>query len=43
MFNFVFGSFFEQDHLLKLFILRNYAKKLPKCARTSKQKLKTNH
>ena len=25
--NFVFGSFFEQDHLLNLFILRIYAKR----------------
>ena len=35
------GSFFEQDHLLNLFILRVYAKRWPKCARISKQKLKT--
>ena len=27
IFNFVFGSFFEQDHLLNLFILGIYAKK----------------
>ena len=31
-FNFVLGSFFEQDHLLNLFILGVYAKRLPKCA-----------
>ena len=40
-FNFVFGSFLEQDHLLNLFILRVYAKRWPKCARISKQKLRT--
>ena len=39
-FNFVFGSFFEQDHLLNLFILRFYAKRWPKCARILKQKLR---
>ena len=38
-FNFVFGSFFEQDHLLNLFILGVYAKRWPKCARISIQKL----
>ena len=27
IFNFVFGSFFEQDHLLNLFILGIYAKR----------------
>ena len=27
IFNFVFGSFFEQDHLLNLFILGVYAKR----------------
>ena len=43
VFNFVFGSFFEQDHLLNLFILRVYAKRWPKCARISKQKLRTIH
>ena len=37
--NFVFGSCFEQDHLLNLFISRVYAKRLPKCARISIQKL----
>ena len=37
------GSFFEQDHLLNLFILRVYAKRWPKCARISKQKLRTIH
>ena len=38
-FNFVFGSFFEQDHLLNLFISGIYAKSRPKCARISIQKL----
>ena len=38
---FVFGSFFEQDHLLNLLILGVYAKRWPKCARISKQKLRT--
>ena len=38
-FNFVFGSFFEQDHLLNLFISGVYAKRWPKCARISIQKL----
>ena len=38
-FNFVFGSFFEQDRLLNLFILEVYAKRWPKCARISIQKL----
>ena len=38
-FNFAFGSFFEQNHLLNLFILRVYAKRWPKCARISLQKL----
>ena len=33
LFNFVFGSFFENDHLLNLFILGVYAKMWPKCAR----------
>ena len=33
------GSFFEQDHLLNLIILGVYAKRWPKCARISKQKL----
>ena len=42
-FNFVFGSFFEQDHLLNLFILRVYAKRSPKWAHISKQKLRTIH
>ena len=41
--NFVFGSFFEQDHLLNLFILRAYAKRWPKCALISKQKLRMIH
>ena len=27
IFNFVFGSFFDRDHLLNLFILRAYAKR----------------
>ena len=40
-FNFVVGSFFEQDHLLNLFNLGVYAKRWPKCARISKQKLRT--
>ena len=39
--NFKFGWFFEQDHVLNLFILGVYAKRLPKCARISKQKLRT--
>ena len=38
-FNFVFGSFFEQDHLSNLINFEVYAKKWPKCARISKQKL----
>ena len=38
-FKFVVGSFFEQDHLLSLFISGVYAKRLPKCARISIQKL----
>ena len=38
-FNFVLAHFFEQDHLLNLFILGVYAKKWPKCARISIQKL----
>ena len=38
-FNFVFGSFFEQDHLLNLFVLGVNAKRWPKCARISLQKL----
>ena len=38
-FNFAFGSFFEQNHLLNLFILRVYAKRWSKCARISLQKL----
>ena len=37
IFKFVFGSFFEQDHLLNLFILSVNAKRWPKCARISKQ------
>ena len=41
IFNFVFGWFFEQDHLLNLFILGVYVKRWPKCARISKQKLRT--
>ena len=41
IFNFVFGSFFEQDHLLNLFILGVYAKRWSKYARISKQKLRT--
>ena len=39
LFNFVFGLLFEQDHLLNLIILGVYAKRWPKCARISKQKL----
>ena len=39
----MFGSFFEQDHLLNLIILRVYAKRSPKCAGISKQKLRTIH
>ena len=38
-FNFVFGSFFEQDHLLNLFISGVYAKRWPNCTRISIQKL----
>ena len=38
-FNFVPGSFFEQDHLLNLIILGVYAKRWPKYARISEQKL----
>ena len=38
-FNFVLGSFFEQDHRLNLIILGGYAKRWPKCACISKQKL----
>ena len=41
IFDFAFDWFFEQDHLLNLFILGVYAKRLPKCARISKQKLRT--
>ena len=36
--NFVFGSFFEHDHLFNLIILEVYAKRWPKCARISKPK-----
>ena len=35
-YNSVFGSFFEQDHLLNLIILEFYAKRWPKCAHISK-------
>ena len=38
-FNFVFASFFEQDCLLNLIILGVYAKRWPKYAGVSKQKL----
>ena len=38
-FNFSPGSFFEQDRQLNLIILGVYAKRWPKCARTSGQKL----
>ena len=41
IFNFVFGSFFEQYHLLNLLNLEVYAKKWPKCTSISKQKLTT--
>ena len=37
--NLVFGSFFEQDHLLNLFISGVYAKRWNKCVRISIQKL----
>ena len=37
--NFVPGPFFEQDHPLKLIILKVYAKRWPICACVSKQKL----
>ena len=33
--NFVFGSFFEQNHVLKLIILGVYVKRWCKCARIS--------
>ena len=33
------GSFCKQDHLLNLIILGGYAKRWPKCARISKEKL----
>ena len=39
IFNFVFGSFFEQDHLLNFFNLGVYAETWPKYAGISKQKL----
>ena len=35
-FKFVFGSFFEQNHLLNLIILGVYEKRWPKWARISK-------
>ena len=35
----MFGLFFEQDHLLNVIILGVYAKRWPKCARISRQKL----
>ena len=38
-FNFMFGSFFEQDYLLNLFILGVCGKRWPKCACISIQKL----
>ena len=38
-FKFVLGSFFEQNHLLNIFISGGYAKRWPKCARISIQKL----
>ena len=38
-FNFVPGSFFEQDHLLNLIILGVYAKRWPKYAGISEHKL----
>ena len=38
-FNFVFGSLFEQDHLLNLIILGDFAHRWCKYARISKQKL----
>ena len=41
IFNFVFGSFFEQDHLLYLFILGVYVKRWHKCTHISEQKLRT--
>ena len=39
LFNFVFGSFFEQDHLWNWIILGVYAKRWPKWARISLQKM----
>ena len=41
IFNFEFGSFFEQDDLLNLFNLGVYEKRWPKYAHISKQKLRT--
>ena len=38
-FNFVLRLFFEKDRLLNLIILGVYAKRLPKCTRSRKQKL----
>ena len=41
-FNFVLGSFFEQDHLLSLLISGVYAKRGPKCARITKTDVAQN-
>ena len=38
-FNFDLDSFYKQDHLLNVIILGGYAKRWPKYARISKQKL----
>ena len=41
IFNFVSGSFFEQDRLLNIFNLEVYAKRWPKCVHILKQNLRT--
>ena len=41
-FNFVLGSFFEQEHLLSLLISGVYAKRWPKCARITKTDVAQN-
>ena len=38
-FNFVFGSFYEQEHLLNIYTFGVYAKRWPKCVRISLQNL----
>ena len=42
-FNFVFGSIFQQDHLLNLLISGVCAKRWPKCARISILLVSKNH